>query len=90
MALKCLVDNIATHADETILIQQLEGFLSPSYIIEMRPELIEKIAVESPGVAAQREQPSRKLEVLVTGMEVCKRGTRGKNISHFSHFLEPT
>jgi hypothetical protein len=86
VALKCVVDNIATFAVEIKLVQQLEGFLSPSNIIDMRPELIEKIAVESPSVVTQREQLSRKLEVLVSGMNVCRRGTRGEKMS-FLPFL---
>jgi hypothetical protein len=75
VALKCLVDNIAIHAVELILIQQLEGVLSSQYIMEMSPGLIEKIASESPSTTAQRELLLRKLEVLLGGMEVCRRYT---------------
>ena len=79
--MKCLIDNIAIFAVEILLVQQLENFLSPSQVIEMPPDLIEMIAIESPGVVAQREQYTRKLDVLVAGMEVCRRGIRGKDKS---------
>ena len=83
VALKCLVDNIATYAVEITLVQQLEHFLSPSYIIDMRPELIQRIAAESPSTVAQRKELSRKLDVLVIGLEVCTRGTRSMSIDCF-------
>ena len=63
VAMKCLVDNVVIHAVEIILIQKLEGFLSTSRIIEMDPDLVQKIAAESPAAVHQQEQLSRKLEV---------------------------
>jgi hypothetical protein len=93
VALKCLVDNVATHAVEMILIQKLESFLSPSRVIEMHPELVENIAAESPSAVHQREQLSRKLEVLVAGIETCRRyasrGARSKSTLHLDDFHEP-
>ena len=73
MALKGLVDNIANYAVELLLVQKLQELFSPSAIIKMDVELLQKIAAESPSAAVQREQLSRKLQVLVTGMETCRR-----------------
>ncbi|KAH8655656.1 dynamin family protein [Xylariales sp. PMI_506] len=80
VALKSVVDNIAIYAVEYGLIQKLEGFFSTSRVMKMSPELIQTIAAEPPGAVAQREQLSRKLEVLNGGIETCRRylssGTR--------------
>ncbi|KAH8742896.1 dynamin family protein [Diaporthe sp. PMI_573] len=73
VALKSLVDNVAIYAVELLLVQKLQELLSPSMIMEMDAELLQRIAAESPSAAAQREQLSRKLEVLMTGMETCRR-----------------
>ena len=73
VALKGLVDNVANYAVELLLVQKLQELFSPSAIIKMDVELLQKIAAESPSAAVQREQLSRKLQVLVTGMETCRR-----------------
>jgi hypothetical protein len=46
--MKTLVENIAVYAVEMLLVQELECFFSPSTVLEMRPEQIQKIAAESP------------------------------------------
>lgn len=90
VALKSMVDNVATYAIELLLIQKLESFLSPSQIITMSPESVRKIAAESSSAVAQREQLSRKLEVLVTGLETCQgyavRGVRSKSAPVLKRF----
>ena len=68
-----VVDNIAVYAVEYGLVQKLEGFFSPSRVMKMSPDLIQAIAAEPPGAASQREQLSRKLEVLKTGIETCRK-----------------
>lgn len=41
--------------------------LSPLGITKIKPELLQRVAAESPSAAAPRELLSRKLEVLITG-----------------------
>lgn len=44
--MKTVVDRIATQAVETQLVGRLRDLLSPARIIQMKPELVGKIAAE--------------------------------------------
>jgi len=89
--LKSLVDNVTTYAVELLLVQKLEGFLSPSRIIKMNPKLVQKTAAESPITVGQREQLRRKLEVLVAGIETCRcyvnHGLLGKKLLSWEKYF---
>ena len=71
--MKSIIDNIATQAVETLLVGKLGDLLSPARIIQMKPDLVSKIAAESSDNRLQREQLTRKLLVLQAGLESCKK-----------------
>jgi hypothetical protein len=71
--MKTVVDSIATQAVETQLIGKLRDLLSPARIIQMKPELVGKIAAESLNNRSQREQLTRKLVILQAGLDRCKK-----------------
>jgi hypothetical protein len=71
--MKTVVDSIATQAVETQLVERLRDLLSPARIIQMKPELVAKIAAESVNNRLQREQLTRKLVVLQAGLDRCKK-----------------
>lgn len=73
MALKTFVDNVAVQAVETVLIADLVNLMSPSSVVQMEPELVSRIAAEPEENQHQRERLSRKLAVLQSGAEICKR-----------------
>jgi hypothetical protein len=58
--MKTVVDSIATQAVETQLVERLRDLLSPARIMQMKPELVGKIAAESVNNRLQREQLTRK------------------------------
>jgi hypothetical protein len=58
--MKTVVDSIATQAVETQLVERLRDLLSPARIIQMKSELVGKIAAESVNNRLQREQLTRK------------------------------
>ena len=71
--MKVLVDNVATLAIQACLSSHLSELLSPSSIQEMNDGLISAIAAESEENQAERDQLTRKLEVLRSGLDICKR-----------------
>lgn len=71
--MKSIIDNIATQAVETLLVGKLGDLLSPARIIQMKPDLVGKIAAESSDNRLQRERLTRKLVVLQAGLERCKK-----------------
>ena len=73
VAMKVLVDNVATLAIQACLSSHLSELLSPSSIQEMNDGLISAIAAESEENQAERDQLTRKLEVLRSGLDICKR-----------------
>ena len=75
VALKLFVDNVTTQAVEACLIRGLESILSPSSILEMSPEMVTRIADEPQEHQQQRDHLTRKLAVLNSGLETCKRYT---------------
>jgi len=71
--MKSVVDSIAIQAVETQLVGKLGDLLSPARIIQMKPDLVSKIAAESSDNQLQREQLTRKLVVLQTRLDRCKK-----------------
>jgi len=47
VAMRSIVDNVTTQAVETLLVGRLRDLLSPARIIQMKPDLVDKIAAES-------------------------------------------
>jgi hypothetical protein len=71
--MKSIIDNIATQAVETQLVRKLGDLLSPARIMQMKPDLVGKIASESSDNRLQRESLTRKLVVLQAGLNSCKK-----------------
>ena len=82
------VDDIAIEVIEAKLISPLHGIFSPITVASMPADLVTSIAGESEENRAQREQLNKQLEVLMKGIETCKRfvGVRilGKIVSGLS------
>ena len=85
VALKLLVDGVAIHAVEACLLRDLENVMSPSSILEMGADTVSRIASEPQEHQQQRELLTRKLAVLNSGLETCKRYV-GRNITSKSIF----
>jgi len=73
VALKRFVDDIAIEVIETKLISPLHDIFSPITVTSMPADLVTSIAGESEENRAQREQLNKQLEVLMKGIETCKR-----------------
>lgn len=71
--MKVFVDNVAAQAVETCLLARLNEILSPTSISEMDEGLVTAVAGEPEESQVEREQLSRKLAVLKSGLEICKR-----------------
>ncbi|CZT51083.1 related to vacuolar sorting protein VPS1, dynamin, and related proteins [Rhynchosporium secalis] len=73
VALKSVIDSIAIQAIETQLLGKLGDLLSPARVVQMKSDMINKIAAESSESRLQRERMMRKLVVLKAGLEMCKK-----------------
>jgi hypothetical protein len=73
VAMKLIIDNIASQAVETQLVGKLGDLLSSARVIQMEPNLVSRIAAESPDNRLQRERLTRKLVILQAGLESCKK-----------------
>ena len=73
VAMKSIIDNIATQAVETQLVGKLGDLLSPARVIQMKPDLVSRIAAESLDNRSLRERLGRKRVTLQAGLESCKK-----------------
>lgn len=73
VAMKVLVDNVAAQVIEACVLATLSEILSPTSILEMDSALVTAIAAEPMESQAEREQLTRKLGVLKSGLDICKR-----------------
>ena len=71
VALKTFIDNVVIQVVEAELIGDIWTIFTPSDVGKMTPEMLSKIAGESPEAQARREQLERKLEILRRGLETC-------------------
>ena len=69
------MDNVAVQVIEASIVNILADIFNPLAVVRMSPELIAKIAAESPENQSQRELLERKLAILSQGMDTCKRHT---------------
>lgn len=67
------VDDVAAQAVEACLLAHTTEVLSPTSILEMPADLVTAIAEEPEDCQVEREQLTRKLAVLKSGLEICKR-----------------
>lgn len=73
VAMKLIIDNLTTQAIEAQLVGKLGDLLSLARIIQMKPDLVSRIAAESYENRSQREQLTRKLVILQAGLDSCKK-----------------
>ena len=71
--MKSMINNIAIQAVKTLLIGKLGNLLSPARIMQMKPDVVGRIAAESSENRQQRERLTRKLAILQAGLETCKK-----------------
>ncbi|KAL9045218.1 MAG: hypothetical protein Q9214_001710 [Letrouitia sp. 1 TL-2023] len=72
VAMKTMVDNVATQAIEWCLITNLEKVFTPVHVQQMDAELVSGVASESAHHRSLRETTDRKLVALQSGLEICK------------------
>ncbi|KAL3476025.1 dynamin family protein [Aspergillus californicus] len=73
VALERFIDDIANEVVEGKLLLTLSTIFSPVAVFEMPPELVTRIAGESKENQSLRDQLNRKLQILKTGFDICKR-----------------
>lgn len=76
VALKVLIDNVASLAIENCLMEGLSEILSPANIMDMDDDLITAVAAEPEEAQIERQLLTEKLKVLEAGMQTCKRYVR--------------
>jgi hypothetical protein len=64
---------VAVEVIEAKLLSGLDGILSPLAVFGMSPDQIARIARESEETRTERDQLNKQLEVLLHGLETCKR-----------------
>ncbi|KAJ4382550.1 hypothetical protein N0V86_001770 [Didymella sp. IMI 355093] len=77
VAFKRFVDDIAVQAVETNLIAKLGDILSPIRVPSLSSAMITSIAGESDESNAQRKLLTNQLDVLMQGLEICKKFVTG-------------
>ncbi|KAJ4342112.1 hypothetical protein N0V95_007048 [Ascochyta clinopodiicola] len=73
VAFKRFVDDIAVEAIETNLVAKLSDILSPIKVTYLAADVVTSIAGESEQSRSKRKQLTNQLDVLVQGLETCKK-----------------
>lgn len=73
VALKRFIDDVSVEVMEAQLVSKLADILSATSIFDMSDDTISRLAGESEESRAEREQLTRQLQVLKTGLETCRR-----------------
>ena len=68
-----VIDNVAVHVVEKCLITGLEDLFSPSMVLEMTDDTVRSLAAECGEHVIRRQELNQKLDVLASGLEMCKR-----------------
>jgi hypothetical protein len=76
VAMKNVVDNVATQCWEDLLIRPLPDFLAPTTVIDMGEVEIDKIANEPAINVDQRDFLTRTIQILELGLETCRKHVR--------------
>lgn len=71
--MKNFIDNVAIQVVEGYLVTGLRNMLSSSSILQMKSDLVSKIAAESSENQTRREELLRKFIVLKMSLKICKR-----------------
>ncbi|KAH4902835.1 hypothetical protein HBI56_121500 [Parastagonospora nodorum] len=78
VAFKRFIDDIAVEVVETNLIAQLGDILSPIKVTHLAADVVTSVAGESDESRAKRRQLNNQLDVLIQGLETCKKFVVGK------------
>ena len=70
--MKNMVDNVAIQVVENTLIAGISELFTPSWVVQMDPDLVGAIAKGMPQNLRMREQMQRKLDVLLAGSMTCR------------------
>jgi hypothetical protein len=73
VAFKRFVDDIAVEAVETNLIAELGNILSPIKVTYLASDVVTRVAGETDESRAKRRQLTHQLDVLVQGLQTCKK-----------------
>jgi hypothetical protein len=73
VAFKRFVDDIAVEAVEINLIRKLGDILSPIKVACLAPDIVTSVAGESDENRAKRRQLMNQLDVLVQGLQTCRK-----------------
>ena len=71
--MKRFIDDVSVEVMEAQLVSKLADILSAMSIFDMSNETISRLAGESEESRAEREQLTRQLHVLKSGLDTCKR-----------------
>ncbi len=71
--MKNFIDNVAIQVVKDYLVTRLRNMLSSSSILQMKSDLVSKIAAESSENQTRREKLLRKFIVLKMSLKICKR-----------------
>lgn len=70
--MKLFIDNVPTVVTEVTLLNPLLSMFCPKVVYNMEPKDVERIAAESEEKRSEREELTRKLEVLKEGRTTCR------------------
>ena len=70
--MKTFVDNVSVFAIECCLLSDLGAIFSPSFVLQMDPQLVSEIASEPPSDRLLREQNQKRLFGLQAGLDICR------------------
>lgn len=73
VAFKRFVDDVAVEAVETNLIAKLSDILSPIKVTCLTADVVTSVAGESEQSCSKRKQLTNQLDVLIQGLETCKK-----------------
>ncbi|KAK5105698.1 hypothetical protein LTR62_002362 [Meristemomyces frigidus] len=73
VAMKLVVDNVATQCVEEELMKEISDLFSPTIVLEMDPWRIDEVVQESLDNSARRETLLNMERVLESGQETCRR-----------------
>ncbi|MCJ1465027.1 hypothetical protein MMC07_003642 [Pseudocyphellaria aurata] len=72
VAMKLFIDNVPTVVTEVTLLIPLLSMFCPKVVYNMDPKIVERIAAESEEKRSEREELTRKLNILTEGRTTCR------------------
>lgn len=77
--MKLFIDNVPTLVTEVTLLAPIPHTFCPKAVFKMKPEIVTKIAAESDERKSEREELTRKKNVLDAGRRICRQYAARKN-----------